>query len=504
MKPITASIVLGLMLAAIATAAEGQGDRFTPVFEGGGIQVYLKMEFDEGENPFTAQGGAEAALSSRHAITGRSLHVRRKIPGGYFGGHTSQVAVRNTPQLNIAFCVRAEGMRNVAVNFYDAKRQDNTTPTSPARVQDGIWRTVVYAVEDFHHNSDLPQQKVVAETEHTGLLFHGPEQAGTTGQFWIDKLIIYRGKDTQPPEAPHDVEASPGGGGKVTLKWREPKDNAFPAVYGIYRKTPGKNWEKVAESVLTEYVDTVTTTGRYAYRVTAADYDNNVSKPSNEVTVSVSATGRAPEPAQQVQDRIVYAENVRRIHRAGQGKVRHDVFVFAGDSITAADAYTHRLGQWLARGIPVRRGVGTVRTDYGKNLIGQYLAESKPEFAVVMYGTNDSKSPEAVQQAMQNLEAVIDKCAAFGTVPILATIPPRGYDKAKQEGQIRFNRALIELCRAKKVPISYCFEEMMQRDLRQMLGDGVHLRPQEGNDAAGEALWKTMQQVYFALRDSPK
>ena len=103
---------------------------------------------------------------------------------------------------------------------------------------------------------------------------------------------------------------------------------------------------------------------------------------------------------------------------------------------------------------------------------------------------------------MQNLEAVIDKCAAFGTVPILATIPPRGYDKAKQEGQIRFNRALTELCRAKKVPISYCFEEMMQRDLRQMLGDGVHLRPEEGNAAAGEALWKTMQQVYFAQRDT--
>jgi hypothetical protein len=35
-----------------------------------------------------------------------------------------------------------------------------------------------------------------------------------------------------------------------------------------------------------------------------------------------------------------------------------------------------------------------------------------------------------------------------------------------------------------------------------MLGDGVHLRPREGNDAAGESLWKTMQQVYFALRDA--
>ncbi len=286
------------------------------------------------------------------------------------------------------------------------------------------------------------------------------------------------------------------------LRWREPADNAFPAVYGIYRKGPGGEWQKIAESVLPEYVDTVTAAGRYAYRVTAADYDNNVSKPSDEVIVSLSATGQASGPDPRFRDRINYAEHIRRIHAAGQGKVRHDVVLFAGDSITAADAYTNMLGQWLGRGIPVRRGVGTVRTDYGKNLIGQYLTEVKPEFAVVMYGTNDSKSPEAVRQAIQNLEAVIDACDAFGTVPILATIPPRGYDKEKQEGQVRFNNALIELCHAKKVPISYCFEEMMQRDLRRMLGDGVHLTPQDGNDAAGEALWKTMQHVSFALRDA--
>jgi hypothetical protein len=29
----------------------------------------------------------------------------------------------------------------------------------------------------------------------------------------------------------------------------------------------------------------------------------------------------------------------------------------------------------------------------------------------------------------------------------------------------------------------------------------VHLTPVPGNDAAGEALWKTFQQIGFALRD---
>ena len=58
MKPIFVSIVLGLMTAATAMGAEGESERFAPIFEGGGIEVYLKIDFDEGDNPFTAQGKA--------------------------------------------------------------------------------------------------------------------------------------------------------------------------------------------------------------------------------------------------------------------------------------------------------------------------------------------------------------------------------------------------------------------------------------------------------------
>jgi hypothetical protein len=296
MKPTVGFVVWSLVLNAVAVAAAEPNDRFAPVLKGGGIQVYLKMDFDQGENPFTSQGKGEVTLSDRHAVSGRSVYVRRSEPGGYFGGHTSKVAVRNTPGLNIAFCVRAEGMRNVSVNFYDATRRDNTTPTSPARVQDGEWRTVVYAVEDFHHNSDPPQRKVPAETEHTGLLFHGPENAGAAGQFWIDKLIIYRGRDTEPPEAPAELKTSRDGP-RVTLTWSEPNDNAFPAVYSIYRKFPNESWEKIGESVLPKYVDNISAVaGPCSYRVTAADYDNNVSGPSAEVKAVLPADRQVPSP----------------------------------------------------------------------------------------------------------------------------------------------------------------------------------------------------------------
>jgi hypothetical protein len=43
----------------------------------------------------------------------------------------------------------------------------------------------------------------------------------------------------------------------------------------------------------------------------------------------------------------------------------------------------------------------------------------------------------------------------------------------------------------------------MQHDLKEdVLSDGIHLRPERGNDLAGRALRQTMDQVYFALRDT--
>jgi len=487
-----------------AQQAGGEKPFGQPISEGGGVKVYVKMDFDKGDNPFANEASGTAALEERpdYVVSGRSLHVKRVKPGGYFGARTQKVAVQGSRGLNIAFCVRSKNMLKVSLNLYDALKRDNTTPSSPARVTDDVWRTVVLAVEDFHHNSNPPQRKVPANTKHTNLFFHGQEAKGGSGEYWIDKFVIYRGRDTQPPEAPAGLKAVAGKDGAVQLSWKEPADNVFPAVYSVYRKDGGGKWAKVAESVQPRCADTVAAAGKYSYRVTAADYDGNVSKPSEAAAVSVGSAGKPAAPTTEVTDRLAYADNVRAIHARGAGKVRHDVFLFHGDSITAADAYAFSLDSWLARGIVVRRGTGMMTTKFGRNTIAKELQSHRPEFAVVMWGTNDSKSAPAVKQAMENLSALIDTCADFGTVPILATIPPRGFNKDKQDGQVRFNAALVKLCRAKKVPISYCFEEMMKRDLKQMLGDGTHLRSGPGNDAAGETLLRTMRQVCFALRDT--
>jgi hypothetical protein len=337
-------------------------------------------------------------------------------------------------------------------------------------------------------------------------LFHGVE-AGNPPEFWIDKLVVYRGRDDRPPDAPTAVRSQPAADGSVVLTWQEPADDTFAVVYSVHRKSGAGAWMKIGESLRPSYRDHPPSSETHAYRMTAADYDNNVSSPSAEVTVTAGTAplaggGGQTVPAIWVADRENYAGHVRQVHAKGSGKVRQDVFLFAGDSLTAATVYTHAMGSWLGRGLTVRQGVGTVMTEYGATNIKGYLAGVRPEFAVVMYGTNDQERGVSISTSMRNLAAVIDACVEFGTVPVVATIPPRGFDKRDQRGQERFNRALAELGRQKRIPVSYVFEEMMRHDLKEMLYDGIHLQPERGNDTAGRALGQTMDQVYFALRDT--
>jgi hypothetical protein len=508
--PSPASRALATTVAVLTWSCGGEAPLPNAVLAAqGGAQVYLKLDFDALENPFKPTGSSEAALIADDArvLSGRSLHVRRTGKGGYIGASVP-LQVNGAKDLKIAFAVRARAMRTIAVNVFDQRRKDNTTPASPARIFDDDWHTAVFAVEDFHYNADPPDRKIALETSFASLLFHGRED-GLAGEFWIDKLVIYRGHDDRSPDPPAVPKAVPGADGSVEITWQEPADNTFAVTYSVHRKTAAGDWEKIGESLRPSYRDRPPASGLHTYRVTAADFENNVSAPSSELTVDFTPTpaaGRiaAVAPPIWVADRVNYAENVRQVHARGAGTVRPDVFLFAGDSLTAATLYTHIVGSWLARGLTVRQGMGTVTTEYGAANIKKYLADARPEFAVVMYGTNDLERGSSPSTAMRYLAVMIDACLEAGTIPVVATVPPRGFDKRDQGGPERFNRALAELARQRRVPVSYVFEEMMRHDLKDMLYDRLHLRPEAGNEAAGRALRQTMDQVYFALRDTSR
>lgn len=468
----------------------------------GSTTVYLKADFDAGESPFTATDSSQVTLVADRelALSGRSLQIGRARDGRYIGA-TTALQVQGAKDLRIAFVARATAMQTVAVNVFDRRRQDNTTPASPARIFDEEWHSVVFAAEDFHYNSKPRDEKIDLATDFVSLLFHGQEDS-PAAELWVDKVVVYRGPDDQPPAAPAGLKGAASADGAVELTWREAADNTFAVVYSVHRRADGGAWEKVGETLRPRYLDHPRTAAGYAYRITAADFENNMSPPSLDVTVTTAtARSAAAAPSIQAADRQTYAENVRGIHARGYSRRRPDAFLFAGDSLTAATAYTHVLGSWLGRGLTVRQGVGTVTMEYGAANIKDYLAGARPEFAVVMYGTNDVERVP-VPQSMRNMAAIIDACVEAGTIPIVATIPPRGYDPRDQRGPEQFNRALIDLARQKRVPVSYVFEEAMRHPLESILYDGLHLHPESGNDAAGRALRQTMDQVYFALRDA--
>jgi lysophospholipase L1-like esterase len=487
-----------------SVAHDADRRRESPVRPQSGPEIYLKVDFDAGDHPVTPADGVTIALTERdQALSGRSLRLAHQDSGGTLGAHVP-LEVTGAAGVRVAFAFRARAMQSVTVNVFDERRQDNTTPMSPARVFDDDWHTAVLAVEGFRYNGGPPDSPIGPDTQFSSLFFHGRED-GPAAELSIDKLAVYRGRDGSAPAAPADLRGVSAGSGTIGLTWQEPSDNIFAVVYSIYRRAAAGTWEKIGETLRPSFEDRPPTATAVTYRVTATDFDNNVSPPSAETTVNVPvspARGVAAERSVWEADRLNYAENVRQVHARGEPTVRPDVFLFAGDSITAATVYTHTLGSWLGRGIAIRQGVGRVTTDYGAATIRQYLAEARPEFAIVMYGTNDLEYGRSVSAAMRQLALIVDACVEAGTIPVLATIPPRGFDKRRQRGPEDFNRALAALARQKRVPVSYVFEEMMRHELEAMLYDGVHLQPESGNDAAGRALRQTMDQVYFALRDT--
>jgi lysophospholipase L1-like esterase len=149
-----------------------------------------------------------------------------------------------------------------------------------------------------------------------------------------------------------------------------------------------------------------------------------------------------------------------------------------------------------------------MRTDFGRKRIEQELADLNPEFCLVLYGTNNSRDAKAIPPAMEDLLAIAASCEKRGTVPVIGTIPPRGFNDPKSEPEARYNEALIKACRDAKVPIAYIFEEFLkfeQKGSRRTLlaDDGVHYIG-GGWEATARAWAAAVSQVRFALLDRPE
>jgi hypothetical protein len=121
----------------------------------------------------------------------------------------------------------------------------------------------------------------------------------------------------------------------------------------------------------------------------------------------------------------------------GRGKVRKGAVLCFGDSLTGATSYGQNVEAGVGRYVVVARGYPSMQTSFGRKRIGQELSEVNPEFCLALYGTNNPKGAKAIPQAMEDLKAIADACAARGTGPspaaasdptdaVVPTWPPKG------------------------------------------------------------------------------
>ena len=410
--------------------------------------------------------------------------------------------IRGSKGLKVAFLARATGgVKTVPFNMADRRSNDNTTSRSYRRVTDQ-WQPMLYFVGRFRYNSRL-QGNVAAATDFTNIRFHSMPTADGKGSLYLRDLTIYRGEDTTPPPAPQGLTASAGDKG-VALKWKRVKDNVGVALYVISRAGADGKFAKIAESALPEHLDRPAAGGSYRYRVLAADFQDNLSQWSQPASAKVAKAFEAPKPSDLESDRAGYAERVRKIAQAGAGKVvKGRVFCF-GDSLTGATMYRVFAESAVGRYPTEAIGRAGWRTGQGRGVIAGDIAKMNPQFCLILYGTNNSKSAKAIEAAMEDLLAIAKACETNGTIPIIGTIPPRGFSDPASKPEANYNAAVIKTCRANRIPIAYIFEDLQkQPDRRKLIaGDGVHFIS-GGWAVVGPAWNDVLRQVNFVLLDRP-
>ena len=413
--------------------------------------------------------------------------------------------IRNSNGLKVAFLARGTGgVRTAQFNLFDERAGDNTT-SDAYRIVGPAWTPVVYRVDRFFYNDGM-NRRLARAASFRNLRFHGNRTPGGKGVLELRRFTIYRGEDARAPSAPAGLAARVGGEG-VRLSWTPATDNVGVARYAVARAGAGSRFVKVGESCEAAFVDRPPA-GPQRYRVLAVDFQDNPGPWSAPASATVREAYGAPTPSPEERDRAGYAARVRAIHAAGEGKVARGRVLCFGDSITGATNYRRYVESALARYDVWARGYAGMRTSFARKRIDQDLAAVNPEFCLIMYGTNNSKAATALPPAMDDLLAVARSCATRGTVPVIATIPPRGFRDPKSAPEARFNEALRRMCRENQIPIAYAFEAFLRfertGDRRTLLaGDGVHYIG--GGWRVTAAAWRAaLGQVSFALLDRPE
>lgn len=477
-----------------AKAADQRGQR------NASVEIFVSDAFDTDESAWQAVRGASASLESGGVHQGA---LRVNVPQRGAGAERA-LKVSGSAGVKMAYHMKASRLPSVGINVFDAAASDNTTAYGYRNLRDEEWTPVLYHLDRFHYNSQ-GSGFVRPNTNYVSVRFFVLQPPSGGGAFLLDNFVVYRGDDTQPPQQVEGLTANVSGGG-VQLSWKAAQDDVAVLGYVISRASRDADFRKIGESTEATYVDRTAADGEQTYRVCAVDFEENLGPWSTPVAATATSapgvSSAATDPHQT--DRVLYREKVRQVHERGRGRVRKGHVTLYGDSLTGATLYQHAVRSAVLKQTVDAFGFAGRKTAFARERIDEILKDQNPEFMFVLFGTNNVKTGGAIEAAMQDLRAVVAACDANGTVAILGTIPPRGFEDAASAPEAAYNARLIELARELRTPVAYIFESVQSSGARRnfLAADGVHWTAQ-GMEVAGRAWGRAFQNVRFVLRDQP-
>ena len=103
-----------------------------------------------------------------------------------------------------------------------------------------------------------------------------------------------------------------------------------------------------------------------------------------------------------------------------------NVYVAFGDSITEGTdgpPYPSILASMLGKPV-INEGIGGTTTGDGLARVNDVLQADRPGYLLILYGANDAIMGDDSDNALANLQGIIDAAKANKTVPVIATLPP--------------------------------------------------------------------------------
>jgi hypothetical protein len=405
----------------------------------------------------------------------------------------------------------------------------------------GDWTPCLYRADQF-----LPQG--ATRGRGFGLIHEGVPRGSSLAQFTqmafqatknqVRHLVIYRGDDTTPPEAPGPLTAR-SDASAVHLAWKAADDDAGVAWYVVSRAAGNQKFAKIAQTASAAYTDQPPAAGTYRYRVLAADYERNMSPWSAVVSAKVGQGSAQPAQRSVVSDALYYADHIRAVHDAGRGRVNKGFVYHYGDCINYLDRTQDRnrailplLPYTLFNQIPnpnVDLSPVTTSSTLLRDLSNpaNKILALRPEFCVLTCGIEDLRAtpPAEREVVVQNALRMIKTFEVEGTVVIFATTNPYAQTNPAGSPEEGLSDALAKMCEDKKVPVARVFDMYRNaarsgEDYRKLMTP-VDRDTHNGawpNGFAYAALWpsfeegitrrlivvkETLDQVLFALLDRP-